>query len=407
MTKKTTYGKLFGSLAVAILIGAQYLSTILGVYISGSESGYFTLIMAVVLILSVISFLYSPTRFISGKYVLLLSLIMISFMLTTFLAGNKSNLLVVDFVGMCWIPLLCGGMIKVNYKKVIKYCMCMLILAIPVFSSLFVKSNMGSSYDAIKMSISYAILPIISSGILHFFFYRKESTLLEKILYIVTAVFCIAFITMSYRGSLVAFGLIVLAGIMLSRDVKWSSSKKIMGIFTILIIIVILCIMSSNKFLLEIYTFLNSHNIKIAFVDKNIFLLNSSDLSHGRLEIWQAAIKGFADSPLWGNGMTTFQYYTGYIFPHNIILQFLFDGGLILTIPLVWYIVEGILKTFRMIRKIDIEKFVLILLLSCISLTRVMVSAEVWRVMLLWLLLGILSADSSSMKEFGNETVKH
>lgn len=409
MIKRKTKGldeNIIGSLAIAILIGAQYLSAILGLYISGSESGYFTIIMAIVLILSTVSFISHPTRYITKKYLFTLVLVNVYYIGTVLIVGHKSNLLVIDYIGMCLVPLLCGGMVKVNYRNVLKYCMFMLLFAIPVFGDLFVKSNMGTAYDAIKMSISYAILPVICAGVLHFFFYRKNSNLGEKILYVVIFVFMVAFFAMSYRGALAALGLVILAGIMLSGDEKWSKKKKIVGISILLIIIMTLFLVDSNIFLQQLYSFLHSHNIKIAFIDKNIFLAGSNDISHGRLEIWQAAINGIWDSPLWGHGITTFQYYTGYIFPHNIVLQFLFDGGILLTIPLLWYLVKGMINTFRIIRKTNKDKFVLILLLSCISLTRVMVSAEVWRVMLLWLLLGVLTQDHSSMKELENEANK-
>lgn len=407
MCKRLTHGEVFGSLAMAILIASQYLSTVLGIYISGSESGYFTLIILVVIILSILSLIFSPTRYIYGRYALLFAIINIAYILTVFLASNKSNLLFTDYVGMCLLPFFCGGILKVSYKMVLQLCMFMQIIGLPILGSLFAKSNMGTSYDAIKMSVSYAILPIIGAGVLHFFFFRKESNVIEKILYIITIVFEINFITMSYRGALAAFGLIILAGIMFSGEENWNRKKKSVGGIILVLLLLIIIIIDSNGFLVKIYNYLHAHNIKIAFIDKNEFLSNSDDLTHGRMEIWRAALEGFGNSPLWGHGITTFQYYTGFVFPHNIVLQFLFDGGILLTVPLMYYIVVGIIKTFKIIRNANKEKFVLLLLLICISLTRVMVSAEVWRVMLLWLLLGILSSDKSILKELKSETVKY
>ncbi|MCF1600644.1 O-antigen ligase family protein [Tetragenococcus halophilus] len=393
--KKDSHSQLFGSMAIAILIGAQYLNTILGLYINSSEEGYLTLIIGIVTILSVISFIYRPNVIVNIKYPALLGIIIVAFLLTVSLTNGKSDLSIADFLGMCLVPLICGGVLKPDFKKVLSYCMCMIILSIPVANDLFAKSNMGQEYDAIKMNVSYAIIPIIGAGILHFFFYRKESNIFEKLLYVVLALITMMFVAMSYRGALVALMVVLFAGFMLSGNIKWRTIKRTISITLCFFIIIFLLLVDINSVLLKVSTFFHSNNINIAFIDKTSFLSSTGSLLHGRLDIWQSAIQGFKESPLYGHGMATFQSYTGYEFPHNIILQFLFDGGLLLAIPLLGYVANGIIRSFTVIRVVNKDKFVLILLLLCISLTRAMMSAEVWRIILLWLFMGMVASDYS------------
>lgn len=231
--KKDSHSQLFGSMAIAILIGAQYLNTILGLYINSSEEGYLTLIIGIVTILSVISFIYRPNVIVNIKYPALLGIIIVAFLLTVSLTNGKSDLSIADFLGMCLVPLICGGVLKPDFKKVLSYCMCMIILSIPVANDLFAKSNMGQEYDAIKMNVSYAIIPIIGAGILHFFFYRKESNIFEKLLYVVLALITMMFVAMSYRGALVALMVVLFAGFMLSGNIKWRTIKRTISIIEV------------------------------------------------------------------------------------------------------------------------------------------------------------------------------
>lgn len=386
--------EVLSSLCISIIICAQYISTVLGLF-TNSEGGYFSIVIITALILLVISSLVHPLSMVTSNFFYLVYLVVFAFILTHFLVPSHTNLAIIDYIGMCLLPLICGGILKPNYKLILKINMFILCISIPVINELFTKANNGTAYDAIKMGTSYAILPVVSSGIIHFFFYRKQSSIIEKVLYVICCVYICAFIPMSYRGALIALLLVCFLGWYYSSLYKKDNKKRTIAV-TLIVIVLIMFFLNTESILRFAYSVLQNKGIKIAFIDKYMFLLSENDISHGRIEIWKIAISGFFDSPIWGHGLATFLYYTGYVFPHNFILQFLFEGGIILTIPIMYFLLKGLLVTRKKYYYCEREKFTVILLLACTSLPHILVSAESWRVMLFWLMMGIMGNKSNA-----------
>lgn len=90
---------------------------------------------------------------------------------------------------------------------------------------------------------------------------------------------------------------------------------------------------------------------------------------------------------LFGHGISTFAANTGMAYPHNFLLQLLYDGGFLLfcpvAIPLVWYAVGTL-------RRCNRSTWMLFLLLFCSAVIRALFSADLWKQELLWFSFGIL-----------------
>ena len=71
-----------------------------------------------------------------------------------------------------------------------------------------------------------------------------------------------------------------------------------------------------------------------------------NDISNGREPVYEAAIAGIKNAPLLGNGIEAFPAYTAYSYPHNFILQLVYEGGIlfcvipVITIAWVSYTVQ-------------------------------------------------------------------
>lgn len=388
---------LLSSLTIAIMLCAEYLAMLLEIY-GGRSSGNFTVVMMIALVCAACCLVLNPTKVISKRFLFLVTIVLVCFGITRLLVADKSNLAPVDFFGMCIIPIILGGIIRADYRKVLTISMLFLCLGLPVFDTLFLKANTGSAYDAVTMGDSYALLPVIGAGIIHFFFFRKDSGLLEKMMYCITLMYILYFLRMSYRGAWISVFLMILLGWIFSGKGLYKPKRGavllvIIGLFAVVYFVF------ENQLLNAVESVLRNHNIKVAFIDKSLLLLGRGDITHGRRAIWSTAFEGFFKSPIWGHGMTTFKYYTGNvfpftenIFPHNFVLQFMFDGGLLLTVPMLSILIKGLKDTFRLMKSKNVEKFSFIILLAVSSIPRVMVSAEVWRVSKFWLMMGMLSS---------------
>ena len=220
----------------------------------------------------------------------------------------------------------------------------MLLLAIPVYPALFLKMNVGINYDAVSMSTSYDILPIVIVGLIHFIYFRKESNVIDRILYVISLVFSVSLIRMSYRGAVVA---LVVAVVFAMYYQKKRTSVKNQLLFISVALVIAICLVYYREILSGLSYLLNSIGVRVAFIDKSVYLLASQRTDHGRIEIYNQAFKGFLNSPVIGHGMATFQYYTEYPFPHNFLLEFLFDGGFLLFIPIMYIFISAIKRLFQ------------------------------------------------------------
>ena len=375
--------------AITILFSSQYISTVLGIYLGSGD--YFSLVMSAGVVLGIIPLMFKRDVFeVRKDFFLLILLVLFYYFGTFFLYPGRTNVSIVDFIGMCLVPCFFGGMLQPHYKQVLKNTMYLMCFSLPVINLLFAKGNgIYSSYDAITMGTSYAVLPVIMAGIVHFVFFRNESSRIEKVFYLISFIYTFYFITMSYRGALVALFVTIFFSWYFTSERKNKSNAII--IVSILGILGIIVWYNFNTIIVWLSNVLDSLNIKIALIDKTLSLTETSGLMHGRIDIYKAAITGFLEKPIFGHGVASFKYFTGIEFPHNFILEFLYDGGLILTSIILMLLISG-LKRVNFITRTDSEdKFAFIVLIASISLTRTMVSAEVWRVILFWMLMGIIT----------------
>lgn len=190
--------------AITILLSSQYICSVLDIYLGKSD--YFSLVMAVVVCLGLFSLFFGRDALkVRLEFIFLFALLVFFFVTTFIMHPEKSSVSAVDFIGMCLVPYFFSGILQPDYKHVMKNTMYLLCISLPIINLLFAKgNNIYSDYDAITMGTSYAILPVILSGVIHFVFYKNESTRREKMLYIVTFVYSVYFVTMSYRGALIA-----------------------------------------------------------------------------------------------------------------------------------------------------------------------------------------------------------
>lgn len=381
-----------GNIIVALVLSIQFLSLIFN-SITGGAGGF---IAPMFVLIAILLLVYIFKDLIRNSFVIqknqgqffLFVVIILGYILTTILAKGKTNLTTIDYFCRCIIPLVCGMIISFDTKKVFQIMMVFMLPGFPFLTTIFAKANVGS-YDAVSMGTSYAILPVISAGVLHFVYFRKSSNLWIKLLYVVTLVYAALFIVKSYRGALLSF-LLLFALIYLCSTDKLNKRNFITIIVCINVIFIF--ILFKSQVLNAINNLLSELGIRIATLEKIAILSSEDDVLHGRLYIYLTALEGIKSSPLFGHGIATFQYYyPRYAFPHNIFLQLLFDYGIPVGLGLIIYIIRNIIVKLRVYINNDKPKQIFLLFLVCCSIPRVLVSAEIWLVISLWFLVGFLS----------------
>ena|SRR5690554_1671892 len=255
------------------------------------------------------------------------------------------------------------------------------------FSPIFV-----STYKSISMGMSYALLPIVLATLLHFTYYRSKKSKLAMMLYVINASYFIILFRYAVRGviiSLLSFILLLYVVRYTSNGVK-QKKRSFFYYLTIIsiFILAIVFLLNMHEIFYTINDFFNTRGINIAFLAKTQRLLEIEDILHGRVPIYTEAIKGFLHSPIWGNGIGVFQNRTGFNYPHNFILQLLFDGGILLTFPVVFIIIRGFIYAVK--ASYIEDGYPIFVLLVCTSLPRLMFSANIWKTQSFWMLLAFV-----------------
>ena len=101
--------------------------------------------------------------------------------------------------------------------------------------------------------------------------------------------------------------------------------------------------------------------------------------------MYEAAIAGIKNAPLLGNGIEAFPAYTAYSYPHNFILQLVYEGGILFcVIPVITIAWVSYKLLFSQIKDKDCQVFLILLFVQVIP--RFLVSATIWKDKCFWLL---------------------
>ncbi len=372
-----------GSLLAALMICSKLLNTAIPVvYSGGIQPGIITM-GAIWGLYFLYVFLFKKNKanlFAAG----FLIYILVFFAISNAIYTDHIRLLTLHFVEYGVAGFLIAGT-KYNVEKITRYTsLILLILIYPII--VLLQTNISVYSDSLGMGISYALLPPAVTAIIHLLYFRKRNDYLMYAAYLFSAYILYQIIVRGIRGSILCI-LILFFFVILNHERFRSSFNIRRGIILIVVFIGLLNIDYIFSF---IANGLGSLGIHIRFIEKTIALGNVvGDVSNGRNNIYSVAIRDFIDSPIWGKGIGYFPELHGMNYPHNIVLQVLGEGGLLLGIPIiglliriVYYLIFGKLS--------DHNQRAYIILLASITIPAAFVSDELWNYQLLWLLFGVV-----------------
>lgn len=368
------------SILVAVLINMKLISQSLVIY-TGANDGFFAVILEVSLAVFLLTKLWQLIRkrkaTISAKSLIVIvyvAIISLWFLLSSHV--TQSNF--VGLISFVIFPSVLVAVSDLDFSTIAILSMLLSVLALPVSSQMIILDARRS----IGMDVAYAFIPSIISAIIHFFWCRKEVTKWSYLLYIAPIYYSYNLILYGVRGPIVCIVVAFILALYFSPYSPKISFNKIA--FTILIGSVVLFF---NDILLGLKDILDRNGISWYFLNKTVSLAAAGNVLHGRDNLIKLSWDGFLNSFMWGNGMNSFMHYTGYEYPHNFILQFLFEGGLIIFGLFAVLLYSG---TKSMIVNKNAKQYGLYILLFSISVPYMLMSSNPWNSPLLWIYIGYL-----------------
>lgn len=370
------------SLLVALMICSKLLNTAIPMLYSGG-------IQAGMLTMGAIWGLYIIYVFLYKKYKAnMLAACFILYILAFFAISNAVysdhiRLLTLHFVEYGVAGFLIAGT-TFNTEKATRYtAYILLILAYPIL--LLLQNNSMLYSDSIGMGISYALLSPALASITHLLYYRRKKDFLMYIAYAFSAYLLFQIIVRGIRGAILCMLVFAFFAVLNHERFRGQFSFR-RGIVLIIVFVVLL---NADYLFTLVANTLSSFGIHIQFIEKTLALSKiAGDVSNGRLNNYSLAFKDFLESPIWGKWIGYFPEVHGISYPHNMILQVLGEGGLLLGIPVIIILVRIVVDLIFGKLKDHGLRAIVILLASC-TMPAAFVTDEIWNYQLLWLLFGI------------------
>lgn len=380
--------RLVPSMVVAFYIVIPTLNQLI-VHINPSTEGLMAKLYLIGGFLSVVVALFNKRKKMSSTVLLVLCTMMFLYF-TAKDHGAENELTTPFFLMFAVLPLLLPQFVNVDARVLALVAMILPSFGVLHLMDLFVFSSEGT----IEMDLTYSLLVPIVSAVVYLFLYWKDDSwkfrlfLLPFILANVVYFFYIALF-----GSRAPTMSVILCFLFLYvfnsrnnvRGVR-TNKRRLMSIIVLFVVVIVSFISIVNG----LDKFLGQYGIDSGTLEKLSRLSSDGDLSNGRSDLTQVAWDAFWKSPVLGYGMSSSHRVIFAPYPHNFILQFLLEGGIILAaivlLPMLRYL-------SRWWKRCDYNDFSLITLLLFSSLIGALFSMDVWMNPRLWLFFGFLFSN--------------
>ena len=380
----SNYRVRWASLLATLLICSKSINAVIGLYYKGS-------FRIGILVLGVVWALYlfhciSFKLYFDKKAAGFIGFILLYFIISVIAIGGYANDLILRFIEYGLLGFLIGQIDFDIEKTTRNICYLMLLFAFPFYQ--MIQTDLNSYQSVISMTSSYAIMPMAMITIAHCLFFRRRVNVFLVFSYIISFAAMFMLVIHGTRGvilCLLTFLFLTFMNTKRRRTYKYNPST------IAVIILVFILILNVDSLTTMLNNFFTQRGIEINFLQKSAALLEEEEgMSHGRLELYGIAFQGFLSSPIYGNGIGAFGNLKilGYgVYPHNMFLQVLYEGGLLLGIPIIVITVWSVLKALFGKIQDDNKRIAMILLVSC-SIPVAMVTDELWNYQILWMLFG-------------------
>lgn len=376
-----------GNLMIAVMINLHLINYAL-VAARGTTTGFSTIIYLGFFVVAIVVWIVQGKLKLDFKWLVAFAVLIIWHLCNASL--SRINLLMLcAYVGM---PFFIISNIKYKTERVLFYTIIVSIVFIPGFSIMMARTK----NSIVDVDVAYSVLPSIIAGIVHFAYFRKQIKKFELLAYLISLFYLLQLFLNGLRGPLMCILITILLIYLFRFDKNDRLQFKQMNLgILIAILIAIFIVLFFESFLQLIVSLFQMLNIDAYFVTKTIRLLRQGDIMNGRNELWRVAWNGFLNSPIWGNGFDSFQHHTGYVYPHNFVLQSLYDGGLLFFIPLFCIVSIG---SYRAIKSGNKETIAMYIFLCGFGMVYSFLSQDMYNIFYLWATVAFLLMQHRTKK---------
>ena len=305
------------------------------------------------------------------------------------------------FAVLTLVSFLLPSITQINARLFLRLSMILSIPAVFRIDDIFVFARYS---DTISMGQSYAFLFPVVASIVYLFVYFKDDSFLWKVisivLFLVNGVYAYYLVFFGSRGPV--FALISLVFFLLvfrhsEEENRIRSGKGRFAIATTFAIVVLFSFVTLMSFLQDV---MGDYGISLGFVDKFLSLGDKGDMSNGRQDLFAISFADIIRNPIFGMGFD--QFYNnhgnnGLAYPHNFIIQILYDGGIVLFLVLGIPIWKGLKKVWKSCSK---DEYAVVVALAFGSIPRALFSGDLWQNGPLWMFFGILLCEKFVVSQY-------
>lgn len=251
------------------------------------------------------------------------------------------------------------------------------------------------------MDASYGFLvPVVATFVYLFYYFKDEDWVGRIFTLLLTAcnmVFCGRLFVHGSRG--VVLSILLLLIFMFVARVNDKDKGIAFHRRRLRIVTIVLLVIASSYITFFAYAdiFLkNSFGKTFYAVEKVARMGAEGDLDNGRNDIAKVAIDKIWDRPILGHGIDRFEDVVRINYPHNFILQILFDGGAVMFLALMIPFVVGMV---RLLKRCSRGEFAVFCVLFFSSVPGALFSQDLWEMPVLWMTMGFCISKGFVMKD--------
>ena len=326
---------------------------------------------------------------ISWKTVMLLILIITLYISTKLTSNGEDGYLFIQLIFYAIIPVLVSTM-EIKTEYVLRYAVYMSLLTIIGLEG-FLEIRWGG-YEQADMGKVYSLVTVLTCTLFHIRYYRNKANLFMKLCYLYNGYVFVRVLMVANRGAMLALLFSVFVAFINKFDdsgqMKRQTTKKI--IIICIAIAVSLIVVNNLGEIIDWAIGLCSDLFgrAPAALRKMSLYIRIDDISNGRSDINEMVYAAIKESPIYGHGLNMFYPYSNkeYTYPHNYILQYLFEGGILFATLPILYSVGALVKVLSgQIKKK--EQFVFVAMLVCQCFPKLLFSSNVWTGTSIWILI--------------------
>lgn len=334
------------------------------------------------------------------KTAIILFLVFCLFLFSNLINGEEHSYSIIQLLFYAIIPILVTTM-EFRTEYVLRYAAYLSLFTVLGLDGFLTIRWIGVGQA--DMGSIYSLVTALICTLFHIRYYGNKANLLMKICYIYNAYLFLRVLMLANRGAMFTLLFAIFVSFIFKFDdngtIKIQTAKKVV-IICVVITVSIVIIQNFGPIIDWLIEVCKGLFGKVpAALAKMKFYIQQNNVLNGRAEINSVTISAIKESPIYGHGMDMFYVYTDkeYIYPHNYILQFLFEGGILFALVPIFYSAGALVKVLSGEVKKK-EQFVFVAMLVCQCFPRLLLSSNVWTDTAIWMLISY-SANNLFVKK--------